>query len=163
MHPDILRFARRHQPTGACIDVGAYNVNGALSDVWPITLRVDMRAGPGVDRVLDAGALVETFGPESWDNVASAEMLEHAEDWRGALGNMWAILKPGGLLLLTMASRKKGRHAYPDDYWRFDFADFLRLFAANQIIDSFDGVVSIGALVRKSGPLDLTCNPHAVP
>lgn len=164
MHQAILDFARRHTFTGTVLEVGSLNVNGSLRSVIPVTLGVDMRPGPDVDEVVNACDLVKRFGPESWDNVVSAEMLEHAEDWRGALNSMWDVLKPGGKLLLTMASIHKGRHAYPDDYWRFrNVWDFLRLFHDNHCEGYFEHRVSIGACVAKSGPLRLDIEPYRVP
>ena len=163
MHSAILEFAQTVPMTGTILEVGSLNVNGSLREVLPITLGVDMRPGPGVDEVCTAEALPERFGADSWDNVASADMLEHAEDWRGAMRGMWDVLRPGGVLLLTMASVRKGRHAYPDDYWRFELPDFLALFGDNEVIGLFEHRVSIGVAVIKSAPLNLTIEPLKVP
>lgn len=159
----IRDFAKKHEFKGTILDVGALDVNGSLSQALPVTLRVDMRPGKGVDEVVNACDLLERFGPESWDNVVSAEMLEHAQDWRGAMINMWGVLRPGGAMLLTMASIRKGRHAYPDDYWRFPLDRFMKLFGSNEIIAKMDHKITIGAIVRKSGPLTLDIDPDRVP
>lgn len=165
MHSVILAFARKHKAklTGRVLDVGSYNVNGQLRDVVPITIGVDMSEGPGVDQVCNASDLLETFGPESFDNVCSADALEHIEDWRAAMANMWAVLKPGGHLLLTMANTRKGRHNYPNDYWRFPMSDFAALFGANKVLDTFLDGPSQGAIVVKSAQLDLSIEPIKVP
>ena len=167
MHRAILDFARRcytdHLIEGRVIDVGALDVNGALSQVIPIDLRVDMQEGKGVDLVMPAEKLIDHFGHESWDHVVSADMLEHAENWRAVMRSMWGLIKPGGTLLLTMASIHKGRHAYPDDYWRFPMVDFLRLFGENQILATMSHRISIGAFVRKTHPLNLDIDPVEVP
>lgn len=163
MHQAILEFAQAVPFEGSVLDVGALDVNGALSSVIPVTLRVDMRLGPGVDEAVSAEGLIERFGRESWDNVASADMLEHAKDWRACMENMWGVLKPGGILLLTMASIQKGRHAYPDDYWRFTLQQFLSLFGDNEVLSVLHHRISIGAIVRKSAPLTLKAEPMAVP
>lgn len=164
MHAVILAFAKKHahRITGRVLDVGSYNINGELRVVLPVTIGVDMTAGPGVDQVVNASDLLATFGPESFDSVCSADALEHIEDWRAAMVNMWGVLKPGGHLLLTMANMKKGRHNYPNDFWRFPLADFLKLFGANEVIDSFETVPSMGAVVVKSGDIDLSIEPVAV-
>lgn len=68
--------------------------------------------GPGlVDRtreqvgctcvVADALALVETFGPESFDLVVSSECIEHTPSPRRALAEMCRVLRPGGWLALS--------------------------------------------------------------
>lgn len=164
MHGAILTFAKKYAPRfgGRVLEVGSYNVNGSIREVIPITIGVDMREGPDVDQVCDSSDLLATFGPESFDNVVSCDALEHTEDWRAAMVNMWGVLKPGGLLLLTMANPKKGRHGYPHDYWRFALPDFLRLFGENQILGSFEGGASLGAVVVKTCDLDLSIEPRRV-
>jgi SAM-dependent methyltransferase len=165
VHPVILGFAEKHLDlfSGRVLDVGSYNVNGALREVLPVTLGVDMRKGPGVDEVCNAVDLIGRYGPESFDCVVSAEALEHIKQWDVALHNMWSVLKPNGVFLLTMASPRKGRHAYPDDYWRFPMDRFLGLFGENPILDTFDHKPSQGVITRKMHPLDLTIIPTPVP
>jgi len=75
----------------------------------------DMRPGPGVDLV----CLAQDLPPRSADLVVCTEMLEHAEDWRGAMLGMCRALRPGGLLLLTTRSPGFPYHPNPGDYWRF--------------------------------------------
>lgn len=164
MHADILAFAKRFagRISGQVLDVGSLDVNGSLSSVLPITLGTDMRAGKGVDQVVDACDLLFTFGPNSFDHVCSADALEHIQFWREAMANMWAVLKPGGLLLLTMANPSKGRHNYPSDYWRMPMPMFLAMFGANEVLGKFESGPSMGAAVVKSGPLFLDFEPNKV-
>jgi len=165
VHGKILEFAKKHKAkiTGRVLDVGSHNFNGQLRDVLPITIGVDMTAGPGVDQVVNASDLIATFGPESFDSVCSADALEHIEDWRAAMTNMWGVLRTGGYLMLTMANPKKGRHNYPNDYWRFPLPEFLKIFAGNEILDSFEGGASLGCIALKSSELDLSVEPMRVP
>ncbi len=164
MHEVILEFARRHAALfkGEVLDVGAYNVNGTLRSALPITWGVDMTPGPDVDQVVNVGDLVATFGPERFDGVASADSLEHMEDWRGAMQNMWSVVKSGGPLLLTVANPDKGFHGYPHDYWRWPLDRFRKLFGGNEIIGDFYAYPSMGVCVVKRGPLDLTWLPDRV-
>lgn len=164
MHEVVLQFARKHagRITGRVIDVGSCNVNGQLRDVLPITIGVDMGLGPGVDQVCNATDLLETFGPESFDSVCSADALEHMQDWKGALENMWGILKPEGTMLITIANPNKGYHGYPSDYWRWDLPDFIRLFGKNRVVGSFLQNPSMGVAVIKTEPLDYSIHPKAV-
>ncbi len=46
-------------------------------------------------------------------------MLEHAEDWRGAVAGMARVLAPGGLLLLTARGPGFPYHPHPGDFNRF--------------------------------------------
>jgi hypothetical protein len=75
---------------------------------------------------------------------------------------MWGVLKPDGVLFLTMANPRKGMHGYPHDYWRWPLDDFCKLFGHNAIVDCFDGGPSLGAVVIKTTALDLTIKPRAV-
>lgn len=164
MHADILAFAEKYagRINGRVLDVGSLNVNGALSSVLSITIGTDMRAGNGVDQVVNASDLLATFGPESFDHVCSADALEHIEQWREAMENMWAVLKPDGVLLLTMANPRKGRHNYPSDYWRMPMRMFLAMFGANAVLGKFESGPSMGVAVVKSGPLMLDFEPNRV-
>lgn len=150
MHPWVMDFARRHSKAicGKTIEVGSYNVNGSVKEVLPITLGVDMREGPGVDEVCAATDLINRFGAESWDSVVSVEMLEHAEDWRGAVANMWGILKPGGSLLLTTRSPGFPLHDYPGDFWRFTTSDFKKMFPGG-IVEADTEAPGVGVVVVK--------------
>lgn len=152
MNQTVLDFAKTSGLAAPILEVGSYNVNGTLRLVLPITLGVDMRAGPDVDQVVDATDLEKVFGPESWDNIACADTFEHIEDWRGALRAMWSVLKPGGRLLLTTVNKQKGLHAYPNDYWRFDLADFEAIFAENLQKTEVKGF-SVMVIAVKKGPL----------
>lgn len=90
---------------------------------------VDLASGPGVDEVCSAAELAERFGPDSFDIVVSTEMLEHVLDWRRAVRNLKAVLKPGGALLITTRSPGYPYHGYPHDFWRFDEDDFRAIFS----------------------------------
>ena len=165
MNGNVRDFAALHKNriTGRVLEVGSFDVNGTIRDILPVTVGTDMRAGPGVDVVLSAYSLVEHFGLESFDCVVSADALEHIEDWKTAMEQMWMVLKRGGVMLLTMANQDKGRHAYPDDYWRFPKDDFKRLFGSNEIVGEFYGGPSLGCCVIKTSPLDLSITPQKVP
>jgi 2-polyprenyl-3-methyl-5-hydroxy-6-metoxy-1,4-benzoquinol methylase len=165
VHQGILTFAKKHRGwiTGQVLEVGSFNVNGSVRDVLPITIGIDMREGNGVDVVLSAYDLVDHFGAESFDSVVSCDALEHIEDWKTALTQMWTVLKPKGCLLLTMANPEKGRHAYPDDYWRFPMEDFKKLFGENKIVAEFYQNPSMGCCVVKTGDLNLNVVPQKVP
>lgn len=165
MNGSVEKFAKKFAGliAGDVLDVGSFNVNGALRDYLPVTVGVDMRDGPGVDRVCNSSDLLTVFGPESFDAVCSADCLEHTEDWRAALLNMWGVLRPNGVLFLTMANPKKGRHGYPSDYWRWPLDRFCCLFGANDILGRFEEGPSMGVCLRKVHPLDLTHEPDKVP
>lgn len=160
----FLKKCARAIPADALVlDVGSYNVNGAVRDYLPVTIGVDARDGPGVDAVVDACDLIGRFDSDAFDVVVSTDALEHMEDWFNALVNMWGVLRDGGLLILTMAAAKKGRHNHPNDFWRWSDEEFYQVFGENEILAKFAGGPSIGAMVRKTAPLDLSIKPRPVP
>ena len=140
MHPSAYTFATRaltaEQVTGRrVVEVGAYNYNGsvrgAISTHDPKAyLGTDAQPGPGVDLVCPAEKLPELLGDGSADIVISTEMLEHAEDWRGAVTGMVTVLAPGGLLVLTTRSAGFPYHPHPGDCWRYSTGQMGAIAAA---------------------------------
>lgn len=134
-----MAFAQRvlnvlHVEQRRCLEVGSYNVNGSLRSVvealWPSSyIGTDMRPGPGVDEVIGAELVAQHYGRETVDLVLCAEMLEHAENWRGAIQAMKDVLSPGGHILLTTRSHGYRLHDFPDDHWRFETEDLAAIFA----------------------------------
>jgi hypothetical protein len=62
-------------------------------------------------------------------------MLEHAENWKGAVKAMKAVVKPRGLLVLTARGPGMPYHGFPDDHWRFTVEDCRKIFPDMEIID----------------------------
>ena len=137
---------------GKVLEVGSYNVNGSLKKLIPHRVGTDMRAGPEVDIVCNAEDLRKHFDAESFDAVISTETLEHIKDWRAAVTAMWEVLKTQGWLIITMASVNKGRHAYPDDYWRMLPEHVLRIFPDAENVGEI-GRISLGWTVQKKRAL----------
>lgn len=114
------------------LDVGSRNVNGSLREIVMAKgaaeyVGVDLQAGPGVDVVCDAGALVKRFGMGSFDIVFSACTLEHVQNLPLVVANMKQVCRPGGLLVVAVPG-KWPRHEYPGDYWRFTLGGLCVLF-----------------------------------
>lgn len=154
MHPAAQLFFLNNLDKlgGRVLEVGSYNVNGGLKEIVPQRIGIDMREGPDVDLICKAEDVLKHFERESFDAVISAETLEHVENWRGAMRGMWDVLKQDGWLVMTMASIHKGRHAYPDDYWRMLPEHVLRIFPdANTVGDV--GRISLGWTVQKKRAL----------
>jgi len=144
MHVSVLDFLKAHLVSAEIggkrvAEIGSQDVNGTpRSVVLPLKpaayIGVDYASGPGVDVVADAGALEARFGGGSFDVVISTELLEHVEDWRLIVGQLKAILKPGGLLLVTTRSPGFPYHPYPIDVWRYTLADFREIFKDMEIL-----------------------------
>ncbi len=133
---DFGRTALRSEDVrGARIlEVGSLNVNGSLREIavgfTPSEyVGVDISEGPGVDVICDASELLSKFDRASFDVVISTEMLEHVLDWRSVIENFKALLRPGGVLVLTTRSLGFGYHGYPYDFWRYEPDDLRRVFS----------------------------------
>jgi len=120
------------------IEVGSRDVNGSLRNVilpkGPAEyIGVDIEDGPGVDRICNVFDLTKEFGPESFDVVISTEMIEHVQDWRGAISQVKSILRPNGAVLILTRSKGFPYHGYPDDFWRFELDDMREVFGDLEI------------------------------
>lgn len=144
--------------TGKILEVGSYNVNGGVRDLVTVHTGIDIRNGNGVDLVCKAEDLLEHFEPGFFDSVVTTDTLEHVEHWRECLSAISQAVKPGGWWVCTMASPNKGRHDYPNDYWRFTPEQIEQAFKGSAVTDLRS---SIG-WCWQNGNLDLTVEPRQV-
>jgi len=87
-----------------------------------------MRQGTGVDTILDLHAI--DLPDDSVGTVLCFDTLEHVEEPRRAVEELFRILRPGGLLAITSVMDFH-IHDHPHDYWRFTpdaFRSLLRPF-----------------------------------
>ncbi len=75
----------------------------------------DMRPGPGVDRVENVTAI--SLPDESAGTVLCIETFEHVFEVSKAFNEVFRLLKPGGIFVITSPLNFR-IHGYPDDYWR---------------------------------------------
>lgn len=110
VHQHATGLATRLLPAGARIlDVGsgsgglAARLDDAGFDVLASELDItDYRARPPVIQWDAAGdTLPPGIEPATFDAVCAVEMLEHVENPRQALRNFMALLKPGGVLVVS--------------------------------------------------------------
>jgi len=116
------------------LEIGALNFNGsvrsAITQHTPEShLGTDISIGPGVDDVCNVVELARKYGREQFDLVICTEVLEHVRDWQAAVSNIKAVMRPGGVLLLTTRSKGFPYHGYPFDFWRFEISDFRVIFS----------------------------------
>lgn len=107
---------------GPVYEFGSYQVEGQvdyadLRSLFPGREYVgcDMRPGPGVDRVEDVSAMSLADG--SAGTVLCIETFEHVFEVRRAFDEVFRVLRPGGLFVITSPLNFR-IHGYPDDYWR---------------------------------------------
>jgi len=85
-------------------------------DVWPDTAR---HAGRGVEaRVLDVSRDLRTLGTSAFDVVLASNVLEHfdADTVASIVGDVHAVLKPGGRFLIVQPNFRLASRRYFDDY-----------------------------------------------
>src|SRR4051794_12252957 len=107
---------------GPIYEFGSFQVEGQveyadLRSLFPGKPYVgcDMRPGPGVDQVEDVSAM--SLGDEVAGTVLCIETFEHVFEVRRAFDEVFRVLKPGGLFVITSPLNFR-IHGYPDDYWR---------------------------------------------
>jgi SAM-dependent methyltransferase len=107
---------------GPVYEFGSYQVEGQLGyanlrSLFPGKTYVgcDFRAGPGVDRVEDVTDIKLPDGCAG--TVICLETFEHVFEVRRAFDEVFRILRPGGVFIITSPLNFR-IHGYPDDYWR---------------------------------------------
>lgn len=102
------------------LDIGSLDVKGTLRSVKPEGSRyvgVDLRPGPGVDRLLEDPHHLP-FDDESFDVVVSSSCMEHDTLFWVTFAEMLRVVKLGGLIYVNAPSNGN-YHAHPYDHWRF--------------------------------------------
>jgi SAM-dependent methyltransferase len=94
--------------------------------LYPDVLGVDMRPGPGVDRVLN---LEDELPPDigTFRHVECCSVLEHSRRPWLLAANVERLLEPGGTLYFSVPFIWR-YHDYPGDLWRFTHEGVIELF-----------------------------------
>jgi len=107
---------------GPVYEFGSYQTRGQLdyADLRALFpgrgfVGCDLRPGPGVDRVEDVSAIGLDDG--SVGTVLAIETFEHVFEVRRAFDEVFRVLRPGGLFVVTLPLNFR-LHSFPDDYWR---------------------------------------------
>ena len=124
-------IARTFDCPGPVYEFGSYQVEGQVeyADLRATFqgkpyVGCDMRPGPGVDRVEDVSRISLSDGEAG--TVLCIETFEHVFEVRRAFDEVYRILKPGGLFVITSPLNFR-IHGYPDDYWRMTPSCLRRL------------------------------------
>lgn len=93
------------------LDVGSLDINGNnqfLFDDSCCYIGVDLTPGPNVDVLTPAHLL--GLPDSTFDTVISTECLEHDRFYIETIRNIFRLLKPGGLLIITCATTGRPEH-----------------------------------------------------
>lgn len=148
----VYEFGSRQMPG----QEGYADIRGFFLD--KIFIGADYIDGVGVDVVLDLQNI--QLPSESVGTIICMEVLEHVEQPYDAIKEMYRVLKPGGLVVIS-SPMKLRIHGSPYDYWRFTpegFKSLLKQFSQNFVgfcgdADFPDTVVGI-AVKDAQIPLD---------
>lgn len=114
------RAAIAEYATGRVLDVGCGHMpfrHFALRHVTAYEGFDVERRTDGVTHIGDAEAMTG-LASDTYDSVFSFEVLEHLPHPQRAVGEMARVLKPGGVLLLTVPHLSR-LHEEPHDYFRY--------------------------------------------
>ena len=154
MHPEqqifCLRVKQQYFPfyrpfAGAkVLDCGSLDLNGNNRFLFHKCdyTGIDIQPGDNVDTVCaihDWKAKAETY-----DTIICTEVLEHDEHWPDSLRNMYRMLKPNGLIIITCATGSREPHSMfrngapieGEYYQNLTEADFRSVWASN-LFDRF--------------------------
>lgn len=134
---ELVTSFLRSAPPGRCLDVGCGG--GALVaqlssdrpavgvDVSRLALEAAAARGEGIFLQAEAGAL--PFSDGSFSAVLSLDALEHHPDPRSMLQEMYRVLDPGGMILVTV----------PAFSWMWSYSDHLlghyRRYTRRQLLE----------------------------
>ena len=103
------------------------------------------RSARGDHRPTHVGDVDDMPGPEGqYDTVVCAQVLEHVASPAEALAEMHRVLRPGGVLILTVPHLSR-RHELPHDYFRYTQEGVQALLEASGF-DVFDMTTYGGVL-----------------
>lgn len=140
----LLKVIKRYPPLEPIYEIGSYQVEGQenFADLRPffpgmVYVGCDLRAGPGVDRIEDVHRL--KIKSNSVGTILIMDTLEHVENVYQAMNEVYRVLKPRGMVIMTSVMNFP-IHDYPSDYWRFTPKAFeLLLKRFNYYEVEFDG------------------------
>lgn len=120
--------------TGQILEIGSRDPGGAgkavnfrqLYEAAKFT-GVDIENGPGVDVIWDFNKGHGSFEAESIDLCICCNILEHTPTPWVLAENISGLIKPGGLLYISVPWVWR-YHPYPNDYWRISFEGVKSLF-----------------------------------
>lgn len=116
-HPEQMAFielvkhlAPRYFQGTRVLEIGSLDINGSIRGCFSDCeyLGLDIASGKGVDVVCEGQAYDAPEG--SFDVVVSCEAMEHNPHWAETMANMFRLVRPGGLVMMTCATVGRKEH-----------------------------------------------------
>jgi SAM-dependent methyltransferase len=117
------KFVKLYATTDKTLDLGSSN--SPYDKYFPNRIACDIEARDGVDVVADAHNL--PFANNEFSTILCTEVLEHLHSPHIAIDEMFRILKPGGVLILSTRFVFP-IHDAPGDYYRYTEFGLRHLF-----------------------------------
>jgi SAM-dependent methyltransferase len=142
------QFFSRQQAFGKVLDVGAQYCPyyPLFKDKCESYTSMDVVDTPLVDLVCNAEDM--PLNDNFYDLILCTEVLEHTANPQRIVDECYRVLKPGGVLIITVPSIFP-IHGYPADNWRF-MPDGLRLllrsFSQVQVLGELDFAQSLASV-----------------
>ncbi|MDX1811672.1 MAG: class I SAM-dependent methyltransferase [Gammaproteobacteria bacterium] len=118
--------------SGPILEVGSkdYGSTANFRSLFPENdyIGLDMAEGPGVDVIQDLTAGLGPLQENYFGLIICCSVLEHVDKPWVMAENLTKLLKPGGVLYMSVPWVWR-YHAYPDDYFRFSWRGIMALFA----------------------------------
>jgi len=119
VHEGVTGLVAAHV-SGRCLDAGSgrapYKAELRARGVEVVSIDIQDRGG-GIDHIADIQDM-PVIASESMDSVICTEVLEHVPRPRDALRELARVLKPGGMLVLSVPHLSP-IHEAPHDYFRY--------------------------------------------
>jgi SAM-dependent methyltransferase len=121
---------RNHKIHGSVLDLGSKSRLSTYYNCLQVAdgtdiIFTDIKANDGVVRVNVEEPL--PFADSSFNFVLSFHLFEHVYDYRMAVSEIYRVLKPGGVLLVSVPFMHK-YHGDPDDFWRLTDSAMIKTF-----------------------------------
>lgn len=125
----LLRYVAGQTPRmqGRLLDIGGGP--GPFRSLIPPGVRlVSLEVSPAYRPDVVASAVRLPFAERSFDAILCTEVMEHIYETHAVLAEMFRVLRPGGVVILTTPFTW-GLHYEPEDYWRFTPHAWARLLS----------------------------------
>lgn len=127
----LVDFLQRYRTEGYTLDIGCGD--RMYRELFPNSLCMDMDPDRKPDLVADVHHM-DVFADNTFDCILCTEVLEHCyAPWKAA-EEMFRVLKPGGILLLSTRFVYP-LHDTPHDYFRFTKYGLQMLFHNYRILE----------------------------